>query len=471
MKQSKSDINAVPKLIVFDLDNTCWTPELYQLRKLERNGQTPVADQDVKLFPGMQRIVKRIQAGEFPDTQFAVASRTKSVTWAHNLLTQFGLRQIFEYIEIFPGDKKKHFQNLQQSTGLRYEDMLFFDDARDGKYGNCVPVSSLGVLSVHTPDGLRDDAIFHQAMSHYKEWYTTHSKKPNSIVEWDGSLTIGLEQAKQSEVASGQQETGRVKTVNFDKQFGFIQCSGNKSDVFFHFNNLPNGVVLNKGDTVSFTVERNRKNGKLFAANISTGSKPSDTMTSSRNEDTVKLHCFSMNLPFAALLANGYKDLESRNGTMFVPYPEGTQMLLHVGQRIYPDGDKHLEIMRQYNTDDEIAELKSLPSGFRKGNIVAIMEIGATYETTEAERSTAEMQKRICAYGSDSGRIVTEIRRVAYLKRPVKMSGRGGVFKIDLPESALPDGWKLPDSKLSAGQNNQSIASADKGKPVYSISG
>ena len=40
---------------------------------------------------------------------------------------------------------------------------------------------------------------------------------------------------------------------------------------------------------------------------------------------------------FAALLANGYKDLETRNGTMFAGYPAGTQMLLHVGQRIYPD--------------------------------------------------------------------------------------------------------------------------------------
>jgi len=40
---------------------------------------------------------------------------------------------------------------------------------------------------------------------------------------------------------------------------------------------------------------------------------------------------FSMNMPFAALLANGYKTLETRNGTKFTTYPEGTRMLLHVG--------------------------------------------------------------------------------------------------------------------------------------------
>ena len=32
--------------------------------------------------------------------------------------------------------------------------MLFFDDAKAGKYGNCEPVSKLGVMSAHCPDGL-----------------------------------------------------------------------------------------------------------------------------------------------------------------------------------------------------------------------------------------------------------------------------------------------------------------------------
>ena len=50
---------------------------------------------------------------------------------------------MFDYIEIFPGDKKQHFSNLKRVSGLEYHDMLFFDDNRDGKYGNCEPVSQL----------------------------------------------------------------------------------------------------------------------------------------------------------------------------------------------------------------------------------------------------------------------------------------------------------------------------------------
>jgi hypothetical protein len=62
-------------------------------------------------------------------------------------------------------------------------------------------------------------------------------------------------------------------------------------------------------------------------------------------KDEVSMPVFSMNLPFAALFANGYKTLESRNGTMFTPYEPGTKMLLHVGRRTYPDGGRHLQIM------------------------------------------------------------------------------------------------------------------------------
>ena len=44
-----------------------------------------------------------------------------------------------------------------QASGIPYEEMLFFDDARGGKFGNCEEVSSLGVLSYHCPDGLTQE--------------------------------------------------------------------------------------------------------------------------------------------------------------------------------------------------------------------------------------------------------------------------------------------------------------------------
>ena len=151
-----------------------------------------------------------------------------------------------------------------------------------------------------------------------------------------------------------------------------------------------------------------------------------------------------MNLPFAALLANGYKTLETRNGTMFVPYPEGTHMLLHVGQRTYPDGNRHLQVMKEQGgitSEEEIVRLKSLPNGFGKGQVVAIVELGDTFDTTLEERCQPDFEARVAAYGTDSGRRATVIQRASFLKRPVRVKGQAGVFSATIDKSVLPEGW------------------------------
>ena len=463
---SLEGITNFPKLVVFDLDNTCWTPELYQIkRKIEnrRGSVKPIAGKDVKLFDGFQTLFNLIRDGNvFPSsTKFAVASRTQSVEWAYDLLHQFNLYDIIEYVEIYPTNKKEHFTKLAQATGIAFEEMLFFDDARDGKYGNCVPVSELGVLSVHCPNGIYTDTIWKTAFEIYDN---TWNKQVNTIIEYDGSITYGggSSGSRNRGRASGGQEnglTGTIKMINYDKGFGFISRGGNRGgsdDVFFHFSDLPNDAVaqtIESGDTLRFDVVKDTRSGKLRASNIElTGVNGNDGTGSSDAAagDTITMRAFSMNMPFAALLANGHKTIESRNGTMFTPYKSGTQMLLHVGQRIYPDGDKHLDIMKEQglNTED-IQKLKSLPKNFNKGMIVAILEIGETYDTTVEQRSTVEMQSSICAYGTDSGRRLTEIKRVSYLKKPIPMKPTGGIFKVQLPRDVLPDDWELDASSTT----------------------
>jgi len=448
---STSSLNSVPSLIVFDLDNTLWTPELYQLRKLARNNQLPVAHKDVKLFPAAKEMIMEMKKDEkYANTKFAVASRTKSVDWAHDLLDQFELKEWLDYVEIFPGDKKKHFNNLKRSSGIDFEEMLFFDDARDGKYGNCEPVSAMGVLSVHCPNGIYEEKIWVNAMSQYKEWYA--HKTPGTIVEWDGSVTT----VKPTD--PNERFRGNVQFINREKRFGFIQYGGRGTkDMFFHFNDLPYGDDINEGDELSFTVVTAR-NGKDAAANIEISKSDTDA------SDLVNMHVFSMNLPFVALLSNGYKTLETRNGTMFVPYKAGTKMLLHAGQRIYPDGDRHIDVMKSGGLDDdEIKALKSLPPGFGKGMAVAIVELGETFETTLEERCDPDFQRKVAAFGADAGMRATVIRRVEYLKRPVKVSGRGGVFKANIDKSVIPDGWLDDDADSDGGSSDKKT-----GKVYYS---
>jgi len=440
-EQANTALGSVPKMIVFDLDNTLWTPELYQLRKLKRQNVFPKAGLDVLLFPGAISVLESIrvnEGGRWSGVKFAVASRTQSVEWAHHLLMEFGIRDLFDYVEIYPGNKDRHFANLRSKSGISYGDMLFLDDSRDGRYGNCVPVSRLGVLSAHCPEGLRDEGVFETAMRRYAEW----SGRPGTVVEWDGTMTE-LPEAEEDGAGTGGKERvkGTVKSFFGDRGFGFIRYGGRGSrDLFFHERDV-NGADVKVGDEVSFLVRNDKKAGKKKATEVS-ANKVDEGSRGTSDQGAVNMRVFSMNMPFAALLANGCKILETRNGTMFMPYPEGTKFLLHVGRRTYPDGNKHIDVMKSGGLDDVVIEkLKSLPNGFGRGMAVAILEIGRTFETTVEERSDPEFQRKVCAFGEDSGRMVTEIRRVEYLKRPLRVSGRGGVFKADIPRDALPDGW------------------------------
>ncbi|CAM9603807.1 unnamed protein product, partial [Heterosigma akashiwo] len=420
-----------PSLIVFDLDNTLWEPELFKLRRLERAKIQPVAGKDVTLFPAVQSILDNIRSSphNWSKTKFAVASRTNKGDWARSLLTQFGLDELFSYVEIFPADKKAHFENLREKSGIPFEEMLFFDDNRDGKYGNCLPVSQMGVLSVHCPGGINTEEVWTNGLRQFQEW-SSH-KTPGTIVEWDGSLTT---------TSPPLRFRGVVQKINEERRYGFIRYGDRKTrDLFFHFNSLPKKFQpsIREGYELAFSVTYDSKKGKDAATDVEVVYP-----TEPPQVDTVSMQVFSMNLPFAALLANGYKTLETRNGTMFTPYPEGTKMLLHVGQRIYPDGDRHIDVMKSGGlSDEEIASFKSLPQGFGKGMAVAIVELGKTFETTLEERCDPDFQRKVGAFGADSGMRATEIKRVAYLQRGVRVSGQGGVFKADIERDVLPDGW------------------------------
>jgi magnesium-dependent phosphatase 1 len=457
-----SRLFALPRVIVFDLDNTLWTPELYKLRKLEGSNQIPVAGRDVNLFDGAKEVLESILPnlggsaadGDNEKPILAIASRTNKVEWAEDLLDQFQLRDLFGAIEIFPGIKTNHFAKIQRKTKVPFHEMMFFDDARDGKYGNCEPVAAMGVFCVHCPDGLRTKEVFEHAMDLYENKW---DKTPNTIVEANGDMVINVprQYEKSPDPSSSKKYEGVVKLIKRDKFFGFVKFRTDygkqeTKDVFFHFSNLiAEPDKLKEGDKVSFQIRKDYKNkNKDMAFNVDLATTDSDDDDDSKK---VQFRCFSMNNPFAALLANGYKTLESRNGTMFTEYSEGTQMLLHVGRRTYPDGGKHLEIMKAAQpgiTDDEIQKLKFLPKGFSKGNIVAILEIGKTYETTTAERSDPEFERKVVAYGSDSGRIVTEIKRVSYLKQPIRQSGESGVFSVKVDPDMIPDGWTVPSATM-----------------------
>ena len=143
-------------VVVLDLDATVWLPEVYTLRapRGAADGWTPTLGTDVRVLPGAAAVLKLLAAR--PDTRVAVASRSAKPEWSKALLAKVP-DLAAAAVHIYPGDKRTHLRRIAKGLGCAFSRMVLFDDARDGKHGNCVGAAALGVLAVHCPQGLNEE--------------------------------------------------------------------------------------------------------------------------------------------------------------------------------------------------------------------------------------------------------------------------------------------------------------------------
>lgn len=464
----------LPKLIVFDLDNTLWTPELYQLnrRLRQKNIKAPRANQDIRLFDDANTILSDIvscpdkyqcnYSAKYPSenakTSMAIASRTNQYAWANALLHQFEIQSrplidLFPYIQIVKGSKIHHFQELSKQTGIPYRDMIFFDD--DMRM-NCKEISStLGIMCVHCPRGITIDL--------FRESCTEYSKRKEKGIEnlYMGDIltakSLGITTDQDEEESNeGAIHEGIVKFYSAAKKFGFVQNNQGK-DFFVHESKVPMGLRLEAGMKIQFEELVDGK-GRAAAAILkclessSSSTSGSGSTTSKKKEskqqkqkqkqppaEMVEMPCFSMSQPFASLLMNKIKDIETRNNPMFEDIKPGTQILLHCGQRDWKDLEAPvIELTKAGYSPDEIQKLSALPNGFRKGNVLGVLTVGRTWLSTERERRGENMQKRVVARTENIGKYCTIIEDAKWFDKPItNIKGRPGVFSAKIPKSYL----------------------------------
>ena len=137
----------IPKLIVYDLDYTLW--DLWIDTHI--SGPIKVSDKLNEVIPrrgqpfGFYRDVpEMLQRLKSEGVEIGAASRTAAPDYAYDALKHLKLKSItdgskisaksaFDYLEIYPGSKIKHFQRLQKKSGIDFKDMLFFDDESRNK--------------------------------------------------------------------------------------------------------------------------------------------------------------------------------------------------------------------------------------------------------------------------------------------------------------------------------------------------
>ena len=190
-----------PSLVVFDLDDCVWSPEMYTLNEVpstasavrgslgDGKGEGVVGvrsgSEVIRLFPGALQAFQRVLAGEYgaemrlaaassADTPQAVrigraAMAILEVMPGVTLLEAFsragggfegtpggagGNLQIGRTAPLTSDKSKTHFPILRENTGVAYEEMLFFDDCNWTDH--CTAVErALGVVAQRTPHGMQ----------------------------------------------------------------------------------------------------------------------------------------------------------------------------------------------------------------------------------------------------------------------------------------------------------------------------
>ena len=432
--ESLAFLKAAPKVLIFDLDNTLWTPELYQIRKRT----SPVVNKDIRLFPASMEILefwKEIQTRNDDShplyrVELAIASRTTKGQWAEQLLDDFTIgasltpmRSLFRYIEIRTGSKKQHLTSIRTASGVPYSSMLFFDDDSRMNLGE---TSQLGVLSCHTPRGLTTEH-FVKALHKFSELKAGHDDQ-----HWMGYILDSKNlQIEEATIQSGTTCSGRVKFYSPAKRFGFVVDEATGAEFFVHESKLPAGMKLQTGDPVD------------FEANTDAQGRPSATILAGSSaaapiDDMVSMPCFTMSQPFAALLLNGMKTVESRNNPMFQNIKPGTRLLVHCGRKDWHDLDSYVTILKGKGVShDEISESSNLPPGYDRGCVIGVVTIGKTWNAKDQELNSTDLQNKVLAPAAGIGKFCTEILEAQWLKEPIRMRGNPGVFTVEIPKDAI----------------------------------
>lgn len=191
----------LPTMIVFDLDDCLWSPEMYTLHakpSIPQQGDLNVPSQGgaptmrgvigmkvppngptVQLFSGARKVLQELATDpKYAGVILAAASSSEEPSYSYacleniEVLPGLTLRQMMTFDQIgrtgqLSPNKKTHFRLLHETSQVAYNEMLFFDDCNWGDH--CATVTrEFGVVSYRTPSGLQYSE-FTEAMEKYQK--------------------------------------------------------------------------------------------------------------------------------------------------------------------------------------------------------------------------------------------------------------------------------------------------------------
>ena len=210
---SSCNSELLPSLIVFDLDDCLWTPEMHELsgmpsvpvegpldprdnnsqlgtvgmkvpsrrrgnKGFDWGGYAHDGEEVVELYPGARLVLRELATNpKYARVMIAVASSSLEPSYSRacingiEIVDGLTMKDMISYSQIgregqLTSRKTSHFKLIHEQSGIPYDEMLFFDDCNWGDHVGDLQ-NAFGVTGVRTPQGLQLDE-FHHGLEKYK---------------------------------------------------------------------------------------------------------------------------------------------------------------------------------------------------------------------------------------------------------------------------------------------------------------
>lgn len=159
MSTSKTNVlnNKKPSIVIFDLDYTLWPfwVDTHYSPPFKKGSKGDIVDSAGSKISAYKETTEVLDSLHKDGYQLAVASRTSEIKGAKQLIKLFGWEKYFSNMQIFPGCKVTHINNIRKDLQIPLNEMIFFDD----EDRNIKDLEKHGVVSILVKNGISKNVI------------------------------------------------------------------------------------------------------------------------------------------------------------------------------------------------------------------------------------------------------------------------------------------------------------------------
>ncbi|NXO43025.1 CX04A protein, partial [Locustella ochotensis] len=153
----------------------------------------------------------------------------------------------------------------------------------------------------------------------------------------------------------------------------------------------------------------------------------------------MKFGCLSFRQPYAGLLLNRVKTVETRWRPLLFAYKDRT-IAIHIAVKDWEDETwREILLSRLGLTPKQLQDLLDEGEKFGRGVIAGLIDVGETsrYPENLPPEEILELENKAVLSNLEQ-KYLTVVSNPRWLLQPIPARGRTGVWQVDIPEELIP---------------------------------